>query len=219
MLACSPGVGCAVTDLVSSDFDGDGNADLLFGGQWQADAELRLGKDEWAEAVTIEQMSAADFEVGDIDKDGVDDVVAQREETIADFPAQTDVWLATPGAAARFSLVQTIYNHDNHNDNSALADANGDGCLDYLHIGVDMSQVAIRFGNPTAGGCSSFLGEHDSSASADVGWTTFPGLSGTVGIQQLDANGDGSPEWIHRARPQHLPGNYAIYHFTSIPQF
>jgi hypothetical protein len=201
---CAPGEGCALEDLVIGDFDGDSKPDVLGGGPpWtgQEQALLWTSSSGWQAPVLIAGMATVDLEVGDIDRDGVDDVIAQQRETISDFPAYTDVWLGSPGGIAPLFRSQTIYNHDNHNDAMALADASFDGCLDLLHVGVDTSQIALRLGSFSGDGCGEFLGEHDPSKPADVGWITLPGVSGAIGIQQLDLNGDGVPEWIVRAPP------------------
>jgi hypothetical protein len=171
--------------------------------------------------MVIEGLATVDLEVGDIDRDGVDDVVAQRRETISDFPSYSEVWLGAPGGTTPLVRVQTISNHDNHNEPSALADASFDGCLDLVHVGVDTSQLAVRLGTWTRDGCGEYLGPHDPSKLADVGWTTLPGLAGTIGIQQLDVNGDGRPEWVLRAPPSSGPVAGAPWaahlHFREIP--
>jgi hypothetical protein len=210
---CAPGEGCAVEDLVVGDFDGDSKPDVLGGGPpWTTQEEKALlwtSSSGWQAPAVIAELATVDLEAGDIDQDGVDDVVAQQRETISDFPAYTDVWLGSPGGVAPLFRAQTIYNHDNHNDAMALADASFDGCLDLLRVGVDTSQVALRLGSYTGDGCVEFLGEHDPSKPADVGWIKVPGVSGSIGIQQLDVNGDGIPEWIVRAPP--------LIHLLTVP--
>jgi hypothetical protein len=222
---CGPGEGCAVEELVGGDFDGDGKTDVLGGGPpWTSETErawLWGSLMGWKTPMVIEGLSTVDLEAGDIDKDGVDDVVAQKREAISDFPSYSDVWIGTPAGSTPLVLVQTIYHNDNHNEPSALADASFDGCLDLVHVGVDSSEIAVRIGTRTGEGCAEFLGAHDPGRPADVGWIARPGPPGAVGIQQADVNGDGIPEWIIRATPSAGPIAGAPWaanlHFVSIP--
>jgi hypothetical protein len=202
--ACLPGEGCAIEDLVTGDFDGDSHADVLAGSAPSAAALERswlwTSLDGWAAPVAIDELSPVDLEAGDVDQDGVSDVVAQRR-SLAGAPAETEVWIGAPGGVTPFVRVQRIANQYGHNDASALADGSFDTCLDILHVSADDGAVAVRLGSFTGDGCTEYLGPHDASAAVDSGWSGHPGAPGTLGIQQLDASGDGIPDWILRAPP------------------
>jgi hypothetical protein len=215
---------CPIEDLVVGDFNGDHRPDALAGRSpdeigaesillWRRSAEAT-----WHSPSVIAGIAPVDFEVGDLDRDGMVDLVAQRRATIADFPDHTDVFLATPAALPPVTRIQTLYNHENHNDNAALVDANGDGCLDLIQIGVDTAQIGVRLGGFAGETCSGYLGAHDPSSEIDVGWQRIPGVLGTVGIQQLDVNGDSADEWVIRAsRPGSAWPDGAVLHLKSIP--
>lgn len=200
---CGPGEGCALEELVVADFDGDSRPDLLGGGPpWSSPEERALLWESttlWQAPLAISGLSTADLEAGDIDQDGVADVVAQRRAPAPDAPADTDVWLGAPGGVTPLVRVQTIGNHDAPSDVHALADASFDGCLDLVHVGAVSGQIALRLGTATEEGCGEYLGPHDASQPSDAGWITAPGVLGSVGVQQLEVNGDGIPEWVIRA--------------------
>jgi len=179
-------------DLAVADFDSDGRPDILAGYAWDfpVKSSIWMSSASWQQPRVIENMHAVDYQVGDVDADGHIDVVAQQRTMMPDFPSHTDIWF---GTQAGFERRQTIYNYENHNDNAALADVDGDGCLDYLQIGVHAEQVALRRGD-----CA-FLGPHDPSKEVDIGWDEFIG-SGVpgVGVQVLDLNNDGVIELVVR---------------------
>jgi hypothetical protein len=141
-----------------------------------------------------------DLEAGDIDQDGVDDVVAQTR-SVGGSPAFTELWLGAPGGTSPLFRVQTIQNQQGHNDAAALADASFDTCLDLAEVAVDSQAIAVRLGSFLGEGCTAQIGAHDPSAPADTGWLGTPGAPGAMGVQLEDANGDGVPEWILRAAP------------------
>ncbi len=203
--ACGSDVDCAVRDLVVADFTGDGVVDIISGRPAEGSNDLRMWslRDGWTTPTVIrgDGMDAEDLEAGDVDKDGVSDLVLQQNEFISDFPSNTHVLLATPRRTAPFGLLQSLYNNDNHNDNMALADLDGDGCLDLSMIGVDTSAIAVRRGIKAGARCVGYLGPHaPTSGGVDVGWTTVEGRPGTIGVQVLDVNGDRKLEWVLRAR-------------------
>ncbi len=191
-------------DIGAGDFDGDGARDLLVG--MNAFAELPQWRSHvyWGPSLTtgttVAHLSGVDWELGDMDRDGDVDIVAQIPEYISDFPSDTQVWRATRDRSAPFEVLQTIHNMDNHNDVMSLADFNGDGCLDIVHVGVDESTFAYSFGRPSGATCTGFLGVHDPDRSSDFfefGAVT-PGYDGMIGVQTFDANGDGTAEWVTR---------------------
>jgi hypothetical protein len=201
---CAPGEGCAIEDVVLGDFDGDSQSDVLAGGApWNATTEkawLWSSVDGWQAPLAVDELATVDLEAGDVDQDGVADVVAQRR-SMSGAPAATEVWIGTPGGTAPLVRVQSIANQYGQNDASALADASFDTCLDVLHVAAEEGAVAVRVGTFLGEGCTEFLGPHDPGAPADTGWLGAPGVAGALGIQQLDVNGDGIPDWILRAPP------------------
>ena len=201
---CDPEiVGCAVEDIELADFNGDGHQDLLAGGPpvnppFVRESRLWFGPD-YSNAVAV-PIDAADFEVGDINQDGLDDVVAQMTEFDPNFPSHSLVWISQLEGDVPFVKSQEFVNFDNHTDNAELADVNGDGCLDFMMIGVDIGNIGIRPGNlSNDGGCLNFLGSHDPSAPFDTQSSTVvvEGKS-SIGIQQIDLKGDGELDWILR---------------------
>jgi hypothetical protein len=201
---CAPGEGCAIEDVVVGDFDGDTRSDVLAGGVAWLGAEERVwlwvSLDDWQLPLAIDQLSPVDLEAGDIDQDGVDDVVAQTR-SVGGAPAFTELWLGAPGGTSPLFHVQTIQNQQGHNDAAALADASFDTCLDLAEVAADSQAIAVRLGSFLGEGCTEQIGPHDPSAAADTGWLGTPGAPGAIGVQLEDANGDGVPEWILRAAP------------------
>ncbi len=197
---CGDDVDCAIEDLAVADFDGDGFDDVIAGGPpteapFTEAAWLWLGGEAFASAVVIDGLHPVDYEVGDIDADGYPDVMAQQREFISDFPSATDVWLATPDAATPLTLAHTFGNRDNHTDNAELADVDGDGCLDALLIGADIPTVDVLPGARDGDGCTGALGAV--SAQHPNGWRIVDAFY-ALGVQQLDVDGDGVPEWVLR---------------------
>lgn len=201
------GVVCMTSDLEVADFDGDGAPDVIAGvapwdvGEKTTTLWLMNKNKDWPIPQRL-AIDAGDYEVGDVDGDGKADLVAQRHETISDFPSQTDIWLSTlgvAGATAPFALHQTLYNWDNHNDNAALVDLDGDGCLDFAMTGVDVGS-GYKLGTKVAGGngCTGFIGPHDPSKSLDSGGWKALDVRGSTGIQIVDVNGDGKKEALIR---------------------
>ncbi|OFZ00601.1 MAG: hypothetical protein A2070_10135 [Bdellovibrionales bacterium GWC1_52_8] len=181
-----------VKDMVVADFDRDGKPDILAGLRHDdhMNSYLWLSSNRWIKPSVIANMGPVDYQVGDVNKDGLLDIVAQRTESISDFPSYTDLWLGD--GRGNFAVGQTIYNHDNHNDAAYLADYNKDGCLDYLQIGVDIPSVGLRLGN-----CR-YLGDHDPTRPSDAGWQQVPATGG-IGVQCLDLNRNGSCDLIVRS--------------------
>lgn len=179
-----PTPGGNLNDMVVGDFDHDGRPDIVAGDSRdnpRVSWLWRSGSD-WHEPVSLGEMHCVDYEVGDVDDDGFPDIVAQQKEFISDFPTYTDVWISK---ADGFEKLQTLYNYDNHNDAAALVDIDGDGCIDYLQIGVDRG-VGLRWGNCTR------LEEHGPRA-----WIDVVERAGT-GVQCLDITGDDQCELIIR---------------------
>lgn len=187
----SAGEPYALTELAVGDFNHNGYIDVLAGRTHEEGYDPEEGlivrswlwpgsSDGFGEASAVEGMGVMDIEVGDMNGNGYLDVVSQVKEYISDFPSDTDVWLSSPTG---FTKIQTIRNNDNHNDAMAVADVNGDGCLDRLFIGVDIPEVAITIGN-----CNGFSDDK----------LFIPTDTTGIGVQFLDVNGDGTSEIVIR---------------------
>ncbi len=187
---CASPSDCPITDLTAADFDGDGHLDLLAGGA-AAPSLMWSSYEGFKVPTVVDDVAALDFQSGDIDRDGVPDLVARAS-------GLTRVWLASPGGVAAFFSTQSIQTAYSNPGASALADANSDGCLDLIQVGVGESELAVRLGSSEGQGCAEQIGTHDPAAANDTGWTTVPGVAGAVGVQQLDVNGDMVPDWIVR---------------------
>jgi hypothetical protein len=180
----------AVDELVIGDFDHDGIEDIVAGYYWDDPqvSWLWSSRDGFSHAARIE-VDGVDLEVGDVDTDGYPDLVAQRVEWISDFPSETHYWKST---AAGFVQMQRISNLHNHNDAASLVDIDRDGCLDYLHTGVDIPVVAVRWGD-----CQ-FLGAHHPDQPLDVGWHEVAAAVG-IGVQCIDLDREEPCELLLRS--------------------
>ena len=187
--SCVAGVGCQVEDLVIGDFDGDAKTDVLGGGPPPSIGAERVlvwqSTIDWQAPLPVADLPTVDLEAGDVDQDGVADVVA-RQRTGSGY----ELWIGTPGGTAPLTRLQTIPFSGSDPGTAALADASVDTCPDLLAIDIATGIVSVSTGSMTGDGCSDTL-------TANV--TSEPALPGALGIQQLDVNGDGVHEWILRA--------------------
>ena len=184
---CAGNVTCPVDEMESGDLDGDGRADVLLGRArdvgiaTDGSALTRVfwwhGDDRPVTPIT--GIDPVDIEIADVDRDGNNDIIAQVREYISDFPSDTVVWRAAAGGWQR---LQSFTNTDNHNDTMVVADIDGNGCVDWAYVGVDIPSVGVRLGD-----CQRF---------ADVA-LRLTATTG-VGVQFLDANGDGAGELVIR---------------------
>lgn len=184
---CAGNVTCPVDEMESGDLDGDGRADVLLGRArdvgiaTDGSALTRVfwwhGDDRPVTPIT--GIDPVDIEIADVDRDGNNDIIAQVREYISDFPSDTVVWRAATGGWQR---LQSFTNTDNHNDTMVVADIDGNGCVDWAYVGVDIPSVGVRLGD-----CQRF---------ADVA-LRLTATTG-VGVQFLDANGDGAGELVIR---------------------
>jgi hypothetical protein len=181
-------------NMVVADFDGDGRPDVV--AAWDdfvpSDSTAIYWKsaDDWQKPLLLPSIRAADIMVGDIDRDGIPELVAQVPPNISDFPSFTTVLKAS---ATGFQVIQNITNAFNHNDNAALVDVDGDGCLDMLQTGVDVPSVAMAQGD-----CH-FLGPHDASKVRDTGGMRGIPAPVGIGVQCLDVTGRGSCDLVLRS--------------------
>jgi len=187
---CPPNTNCEAIDVAVADFDLDGAPDILAGVEPLTPPFLRQAM-LWRSSVGFSapltfDIDPEDWEIGDLDGDGLPDVVAQLAEYISDFPSQTEVWINADAGTA-FTRVQYFGNYDNHNDPAELADVDGDGCLDWSMIGVDIGGAGVYRGVKSGQRCAGTFGplEH------------YLGVA-SLGLQQLDVNGDGTAEWVFR---------------------
>ncbi len=227
---CQPGTGCDAlggsfllqaleVEIHALDLDRDGVEDLLVGGKnpISMSSWLLHGASDFRSSEVLPQVPGADLEIGDIDGDGFLDIVAQLASQISDFPSNTDVLLNRPDG---LRAVQRLSNFENHNDAAALADMDGDGCLDYAQVGVDSTSVGLRRGVRVNGECA-YLGPHDPRGGVDQGWEVFDygelltDGHGAVGVQAIDVTGDGAPEWV--LRHGRLPLDEARLLFVEVP--
>lgn len=129
-----------LSDLVISDIDGDKIQDIVVAGAVDAiDFERRLrlwalkGSEQFKKSIETKN-GAMDLLSGDVDGDGIDEILIQLLGRTSDFPSDYAV-LKFNGSD--FVTHQMGGNHDNHNESSDLVDFNGDKKVDYLQIGVD----------------------------------------------------------------------------------
>lgn len=181
--------GCAleerVSELVYGNFQNKNQIDIIAGCSRVEDnlAYLWSGGKLDKEPKVLENFPMVEAIVGDLNRDGLDDVMAQWPETVPDFPSVTLALISR--GEGQFEEAQNFVNHDNHNDNAYLFDLNGDGWLDYLQIGVDKPFVGIRYYNQDQG---KFLSP-DPSHSVRVGWDQFPAKTG-IGVQVIKSPKD-----------------------------
>ncbi|MCB9578724.1 MAG: VCBS repeat-containing protein [Polyangiaceae bacterium] len=168
---------CPITDLTTGDFDGDAYDDVLAGRGTSA-SSMWSSVDDYAQALVANGVVASDCQAGDVDRDGVTDVVAGASDR--------SVWLASPGGVDPFFTTQS-FPALHPGALSALADADADGCLDLIQVAPAFDDVGVRLGSSSGQGCAEQLSD---------AWTTVPGVTGAVRLAQLDANGDAKPEWL-----------------------
>lgn len=188
-----------VTDIVVGDFDHDGREDLLVGRHQEVAIDAQFfetyrtwlygSRARFATPSAIDGMHSVDLEVADFDGDGFPDVASQVRETISDFPSITELWASKPTG---FEKRTVLRNHDNHQDKAKLADVDGDGCVDYLKIGVDVG-VAVHWGR-----CSGRVVTYEERA-------VLVSSKAGIGVQLLDPNGDGKGELVVRSGDRNAP--------------
>ncbi|MCP4449408.1 MAG: hypothetical protein GY811_29355 [Myxococcales bacterium] len=181
-----------VTDFVVADLDRDDRPDILAGRDMEENVApdgtllvktwLWSSRTDWSTSVAIAGMHTLDLEVADVNQDGFPDVVSQIKEYVSDFPSDTEVWINKPGGLEK---TQRMHNSHNHNDAMSVTDVDGDGCPDWLFIGVDIPFVDLRWGN-----CSTFGPDSPS--------LLIPSQTG-IGIQFMDVTGDGTKVIVIRS--------------------
>ena len=169
------------TDMQLADINGDGAPDVIV-------PDGPLGKLAWYEnprghggdpatdlwirhAIGEQGTWAHDVEVGDVDGDGKLDVVTRKGN--AHEPGVTILWLQKdPDSWTRVELPTIVCG-----EGTALADINGDGCLDIVQNGYWLEC-------PKADPVHGTWVEHD----IDRNWPDM------VGVTIYDMNGDGRPD-------------------------
>jgi phosphocarrier protein len=184
-----------VEELVTADFDSDGQSDLLVGRRGgygsNSDASARfetrlyLSSRGFRNPVVTPGMHGVDIEVADIDNDGRLDVVSQRDEDPTESPSYTIAW---HWDGAKFSAGENVRNWDRHNDPLALVDVDGDRCVDLVMIGASRPAPGFFFGD-----CTGKFAE-DQRRTPRLN----PAANTSSGIQAIDLNGDGVVELVSR---------------------
>lgn len=200
-------------DAITGDFDGDKKKDIIIGfhNPILDNSLIFYGKDIANPSVI--NISAVDFNAGDINGDGYDDLVAQISEKISDFPSTTQIWLGSKLGLQKVGDFGPIGNFDNHTDNSSLVDVNVDGCLDYLQIGADSYGFGYKLSSKSSSGqCIPFSFDKKWDAYGFSPMTLPSGYSsGSMGVQVMDLNNNSKPEVFirfgwgdHKGEAKHL---------------
>ena len=160
-----------------ADFNGDGNPDIAAGDWLDARVDIYLGDGHGTFAAGTPVTTpggCADITTGDLNGDGVADLVAA---------GSTGMWVMLGHAVAghgdgTFAVSPFAQFGDQFND-AIIADVNGDGLADILGTDTSVNQLLVLPGDGT--------GAFGANASYGVG-------TGPIGLTAFDANGDGVPE-------------------------
>jgi hypothetical protein len=189
-----------ILDLVAGDFDGDGLDDIAGGYNVPIGKEnnfiytpfsyLFLGKNKWQNPSQEKSLDAVQMSMGDVNGDGIDDMIAQDRTFTNDSPSSTSIFMGSK--KGHFKIMGQFANKQNHNDNMEVGDFNGDGCIDFAQIGVDSPIIAIKFSKRLGQKCSpDFKSGYDKIIQLE-------GTDSTYGIQYIDVTGDGKKLFVLR---------------------
>ncbi|GAB3721155.1 FG-GAP-like repeat-containing protein [Hymenobacter agri] len=166
------------------DLNGDGNPDLLFGGN-TLDVYLGDGTGAFAPATPVYSnplggTPAQQLQVGDIDNDGKMDVVVLNQVATGTTVSKFNVLLGTGNGGLRnptaYTLPYTSYG------GMVLSDLNRDGLLDFGTVFNGTNSVGVLLNQPG--------GAFPATA------TLFPTGNSSVGLTAVDVNGDAKPDLI-----------------------
>ncbi len=173
----------------AADFDGDGNLDLIFVAEDTEQHNLYLGDGKGGFRQANERLPARSqanaVEVGDVNGDGLIDIVVGNTTEGKSGPAQTYLWLNDPARPGYFKDATTTHmpQLDVQAQGIAVVDVDGDGDLDMVIAVQDpLNRLFLNDGTGRYSDATANLGEQVPTETREV--------------HSLDATGDGLPDLI-----------------------
>lgn len=173
----------------SADFNGDGHADLIFVAEDDRVHQLYFGDGKGGFSEHSDRLPAGSegngLAVGDVNGDGLPDIVVGNTSGKDEPPARVFLWLNDRKRPGHFiDASRQLPDQGNQTQGVALADMDGDGDLDLLLANeAPPNRLWINDGNG-----------HFSDATARLQLDT---PLQTREVHVLDANGDGHPDILY----------------------
>ena len=192
--------GVTSDDIVSDDINGDGFADLITtsAGTTQLIVRLNNGSGQFSVTQTINTSNQlAQLILKDVDEDGKLDLVSSDLTT-------NDIVVLRGNGDGTFQSGTSFSSGANGNErfgDSALADLNGDGNLDFVKTGANMIAVSLGDGHGSFAAYHTFatgivtagkvsVGDVDGDGKLDLAVSVAAGL--TYDVQIMTGRGDGT---------------------------
>lgn len=193
-----------ITSLAVGNFDRDDRRDFVFsptryvGTNQQAGLVTTQGDE--SNVQSLDGVGTGLILAADLDGDGFDDLVSQKEERTQDLPSRDQkLWLNGEGTFPS-SPQQHFYTAANHSQIADLGDINLDGCPDYLQADIDRKFVYYLLGT-----CEGRFRGADGETGSDPNWTKLDLNPGDVGddrpnhtdwVQWLDVDANDRAELV-----------------------